>query len=78
MGLRRWQGLMMIELPEPGCTTGGCRCFPLGSVVDDEAMSGLVEGRSVRRTLQCSIPHMVARTSVARTFIGSRLVHELS
>ena len=40
-GLRRWHGLMTIELPEPGCTTGGCRCFPLGSLVD-EAMSGQV------------------------------------
>jgi len=35
MGLRRWLGLMTIEFPELGCTTGGCRCFPLGSVVDE-------------------------------------------
>ena len=35
MGFRRWLGLMTIEFPELGCTTGGCRCFPLGSVVDE-------------------------------------------
>ena len=35
MGLRRWLGLMTIEFPELGCTTGGCRCFLLGSVVDE-------------------------------------------
>ena len=51
IGLRRWHGLMMIELPEPGCTTGGCRCFPLGTVVvdDDEAM---VEGPFVECCIQ--------------------------
>ena len=52
IGLRRWHGLIMIELPEPGCTTGGCRCFPLGTVVDDdEAMNGWVEGSYVCWTL---------------------------
>ncbi len=38
----------MIELLEPGRTTGGCRCFPLGSVVD-RAMAGQVKSKCIHQ-----------------------------
>lgn len=73
IGLRRWHGLMIIELPEPGCTTGGCRCFPLGSVVD-KAMSSQVrvkEGPFVK----LDAAYFVALT---RRFTNSRVLLQLS
>jgi hypothetical protein len=65
MGLRRWHGLMMIELPELGCTTGGCRCLPLGSVVVvDEAMSGLlIRSHLVRNNVTFQLVHYCIRTT---------------
>jgi len=46
---------MMIEFPEPGCTTGGCRCFPLRSVVDKgifiEERSVVIGERQIEFTL---------------------------
>ena len=69
MGLRRWDGLMTIEFPELGCTTGGCRCFPLGSVVDERECGCAMRHRDhdyVEKPLcHCWLPLYISCTAAA-------------